>query len=257
MGRLDGRVAIVTGAAHGDVRAALGSHFAKALAGEGARLACADTKDCGSVVAEIEAAGGTAIGLRVDVRDEQSVKDMVAATVRKFGRLDILVNNAAVGSNIPPVSIGQLAVSEWDELMAVNVRGPFLCAKASIPEMRRNGYGKIVNVGSSTMVSGLPNRLHYVTAKGAILAMTRSMARELGPDGIRVNTIAYGLIMSPQSEHEFGADPARHKAYLAQRSMPVDMYPKDIVGTLVFLASADSDAMTGQFVNVDSGGVFV
>jgi NAD(P)-dependent dehydrogenase (short-subunit alcohol dehydrogenase family) len=107
------------------------------------------------------------------------------------------------------------------------------------------------------MVSGLPNRLHYVTAKGAILAMTRSMARELGPDGIRVNTIAYGLIMSPQSEHEFGEDPARHKAYLAHRAMPVDMYPKDIVGALVFLASADSDAMTGQFVNVDSGGVFV
>ena len=141
--------------------------------------------------------------------------------------------------------------------MAVNVRGPFLCAKAAIPEMRRNGYGKIVNVGSSTMVSGLPNRLHYVTAKGAILAMTRSMARELGPDGIRVNTIAYGLIMSPQSEHEFAEDPVRHKAYLSHRSMPVDMYPRDIVGTLVFLASSDSDAMTGQFVNVDSGGVFV
>jgi NAD(P)-dependent dehydrogenase (short-subunit alcohol dehydrogenase family) len=257
MGRLDGRVAIVTGAAHGDVRAALGSHFAKALAAEGAKVALADTKDCGSVVDEIAAAGGTATALRADVRDELSVKDMVSATVKRFGRLDILVNNAAVGSNIPPVSIGQLSIGDWDELMAVNVRGPFLCAKAAIPEMRRNGYGKIINVGSSTMVSGLPNRLHYVTAKGAILAMTRSMARELGPDGIRVNTIAYGLIMSPQSEHEFGEDPVRHKAYLAQRSMPVDMYPKDIVGTLVFLASADSDAMTGQFVNVDSGGVFI
>jgi NAD(P)-dependent dehydrogenase (short-subunit alcohol dehydrogenase family) len=257
MGRLDGRVAIVTGAARGDVRAALGSHFAQALAAEGAKVVCADLKDCGSVTEEIARAGGTALPLRVDVRDERSVNDMVAATVKSFGRLDILVPNAAVGSNIPPVSIGQLAVSEWDELMAVNVRGPFLCAKAAIPEMRRNGYGKIVNVGSSTMISGLPNRLHYVTAKGAILAMTRAMARELGPDGIRVNTIAYGLIMSPQSEREFAEDPARHKAYLSHRSMPVDMYPKDIVGTLVFLASADSDAMTGQFVNVDSGGVFV
>ena len=257
MGRLDGRVAIVTGAAHGDVRAALGSHFAKALAAEGAKVTCADVKDCASVVDEIAEAGGTAQSLPVDVRDEQSIKDMVAATVKRFGRLDILVNNAAVGSNIPPVPIGQLAVSEWDNLMAVNVRGPFLCVKAAIPEMRRNGYGKIVNVGSSTMVSGLPNRLHYVTAKGAILAMTRSMARELGPDGIRVNTIAYGLIMSPQSEREFGEDPARHKAYLSHRSMPVDMYPMDIVGTLVFLAAPDSDAMTGQFVNVDSGGVFV
>jgi NAD(P)-dependent dehydrogenase (short-subunit alcohol dehydrogenase family) len=257
MGRLDGRVAIVTGAAHGEVRAALGSHFAKALAVEGAKVAVADTKDCTSVAGEISEAGGTAHALRVDVRDEQSVRDMVAATVRRFGRLDILVNNAAVGSNIPAVSIGQLAVSEWDELMAVNVRGPFLCAKAAIPEMRRNGYGKIINVGSSTMISGLPNRLHYVTAKGAILAMTRSMARELGPDGIRVNTIAYGLIMSPQSEKEFAVDPARHTAYLAHRAMPVDMYPSDIVGALIFLASADSDAMTGQFVNVDSGGVFV
>ncbi len=257
MGRLDGRVAIVTGAAHGDVRAALGSHFAKALAAEGAKVACADAKDCASVVAEIEQAGGTAISQPVDVRNERSVAEMVAATVARFGRLDILVNNAAVGSNIPPVPIGELAVAEWDELMAVNVRGPFLCAKAAIPEMRRNAYGKIVNIGSSTMVSGLPNRLHYVTAKGAILAMTRAMARELGPDGIRVNTIAYGLIMSPQSEREFAADPARHKAYLAHRSIPADMYPKDILGTLVFLASADSDAMTGQFVNVDDGGVFV
>jgi len=257
MGRLDGKVAIVTGAAHGDQRAALGSHFAKALATEGAKVTVADMKDCSSVADEIAQAGGTALPLRVDVRDEQSIKDMVSATVKRFGRLDILVNNAAIGSNIPPVSIGQLAVSEWDELMAVNVRGPFLCAKAAIPEMRRNGYGKIVNVGSSTMVSGLPNRLHYVTAKGAILAMTRSMARELGPDGIRVNTIAYGLIMSPQSEHEFAEDPVRHKAYLSHRSMPVDIYPRDIVGTLVFLVSCDSDAMTGQFVNVDSGGVFV
>jgi NAD(P)-dependent dehydrogenase (short-subunit alcohol dehydrogenase family) len=250
--RLDGRVAIVTGAAYGE-RAAIGSFYAQALAPEGAKVTAADIKDCGSVVADITAAGGVAQSVFVDVREENSIAEIVAKTVERFGKLDILINNAAVGSNIPPVAIGDLSVAEWDNLMAVNVRGPFLCAKAAIPAMRRNGYGKIINVGSTTMMFGLTHRIHYVTAKGAILAMTRSLARELGPDGIRVNTIAYGLITSPAVEAEFKKNPARHEAILRTRAITQDVFPPDLVGTLIYLASNDSDLMTGQCIVVDAG----
>jgi NAD(P)-dependent dehydrogenase (short-subunit alcohol dehydrogenase family) len=255
MGRLDGRVAIVTGAAHGE-RAAIGSVYAKALAREGAKVTVADVKDCRSVVAEIEALQGTALALAVDVRDEASVQAMVAKTVERFGRLDILVNNAAVGSNIPPVPVSELALRQWDELMAVNVRGPFLCVKAAVPVMQRNRYGKIVNVGSTTMASGLPNRLHYVTAKGAILAMTRALATELGPAGIRINTISYGLVSNPVTEAEFAAHPEKRNAIIGERAMAKDLLASDLVGTLVYLCSADSDAVTGQCLVVDNGAIY-
>jgi len=255
MGRLDGRVAIVTGAAHGE-RAAIGSVYAKALAREGAKVTVADIRDCRSVAEEIEAAQGSALALRLDVRDEASVQAMVAKTVERFGRLDILVNNAAIGSNIPPVPVSEMGLAQWDELMAVNVRGPFLCVKAAVPVMQRNNYGKIVNVGSTTMVTGLPNRLHYVTAKGAILAMTRALATELGPSGIRVNTISYGLVANPVTQGEFAAHPERRSAILGERAMAKDLLASDLVGTLVYLCAADSDAMTGQCIVVDNGAVY-
>ena len=255
MGRLDGRVAIVTGAAHGE-RAAIGSVYAKALAREGAKVVAADVKDCRSVIDEIEAAQGTAIALKADVRDEASVQAMVARTLERFGRLDILVNNAAIGSNIPPVPVTELGLGQWDELMAVNVRGPFLCVKAAVPAMRRNNYGKIVNVGSTTMVTGLPDRLHYVTAKGAILAMTRALATELGPAGIRINTISYGLVTNPVTEAEFAAHPAKRAAIIGERAMEKDLYAADLVGTLVYLCAADSDAVTGQCLVVDHGAIY-
>src|SRR5579885_3345173 len=255
MGRLDGRVAIVTGAAHGE-RAAIGAVYAKALAREGAKVAVADIKDCRSVADEIEAGQGAALPLFVDVRDEASVQAMVARTVERFGRLDILVNNAAIGSNIPPVPVTTLGAADWDELMAVNVRGPFLCIKAAVPAMQRNRYGKIVNVGSTTMVSGLPNRLHYVAAKGAILAMTRALATELGPSGIRVNTIAYGLVSNPVTEAEFAARPEKRAAIIGERAIATDLRAADLVGTLIHLCSGDSDAMTGQYVVVDNGAIY-
>jgi NAD(P)-dependent dehydrogenase (short-subunit alcohol dehydrogenase family) len=252
VGRLEGRVAIVTGAAHGN-RAAIGSVYAAALAREGAKVVVADVKEPGSVAADIERAGGAALPLTVDVRDEASVKAMVARTVEHFGKLDILVNNAGLGSNIPPVHITALSVADWDELMAVNVRGPFLCSRAAIPIMREYGYGKIINVGSSTMLSALPYRLHYVTSKGAILAMTRAMAKELGPYGIRVNTVGYSLISNAVTEAEFAAHPDKRKMIMGARAIPKDIYPADLVGTLVYLASPESDAMTGQFINIDGG----
>jgi NAD(P)-dependent dehydrogenase (short-subunit alcohol dehydrogenase family) len=253
MPRLDGKVAIVTGAAAGP-KAALGATFAKALAAEGASVVVADTRDCGSVATEIAAAGGKAHAVVADVRDAASVQAMVAEAEGRFGRLDILINNAAIGSNIPPIAIEDIDVGLWDEFMAVNVRGTFLCVRAAIPVMRRNGYGKIINLSSTTMLSGLSHRLHYVTTKGAITAMTRSMARELGPSGIRVNSLAPGLVMNDSVAAAMAGRPGLHDFVLGTRAIGKDVFADELVGTLIYLASPESDAVTGQFLIVDNGG---
>lgn len=253
--RLDGRVAIVTGAAFG-AKAALGSVFAQALSAAGAAVVVADLNDTEPVAKEICAAGGRAHAARVDVTDETSVNAMVAEAVEAFGRLDILVNNAARGSNIPPVPIGSLDVEEWDRVVAVCMRGSFLCAKAAAPAMAQNRYGKIVNMGSTTMQDGLPNRLHYVSAKGGILAMTRALARELGGQGIRVNTLATGLVMNPHVEETYKTKQDVLQAIRAGRSIQQDITATDLVGPLIFLCSSESDAITGQFIAVDNGAYF-
>jgi hypothetical protein len=164
------------------------------------------------------------------------------------------VNNAAIGSNIPPVAIEEIDTALWDEFMAVNVRGTFLCVKAAIPAMRRNNYGKIINLSSTTMLSGLSHRLHYVTTKGAIAAMTRSMARELGAYGIRVNSLAPGLVMNDSVAAAMAGRPGLHEFVLNTRAIKKDVFADELVGTLIYLASPDSDAVTGQFLIVDNGG---
>ena len=253
MPRLDGKVAIVTGAAPGP-KAALGSVFAKALAAEGAKVVVADMKDCSAVASEIARQGGAAQAVAVDVRDAKSVAAMVAETEKTFGRLDILVNNVAIGSNIPPIAIEDIDVALWDEFMAVNVRGTFLCSKAAIAAMRRHDYGKIINLSSTTMLSGLSHRLHYVTTKGAIAAMTRSMARELGGFGIRVNSLAPGLVMNDSVAAAMAGRPGLHDFVLSTRAIKKDVFADELVGTLIYLASPESDAVTGQFLIVDNGG---
>jgi NAD(P)-dependent dehydrogenase (short-subunit alcohol dehydrogenase family) len=187
------------------------------------------------------------------VRDEKSIGAMIAETERQFGRLDILVNNAAIGSNIPPIAIEEIDAALWDEFMAVNVRGTFLCVKAAIPAMRRNAYGKIINLSSTTMLSGLSHRLHYVTTKGAIAAMTRSMARELGAFGIRVNSLAPGLVMNDSVAAAMAGRPGLHEFVLSTRAIKKDVFADELVGTLIYLASPESDAVTGQFLIVDNG----
>jgi NAD(P)-dependent dehydrogenase (short-subunit alcohol dehydrogenase family) len=257
MGILEGRVALVTGAAHGP-RAALGAEFAKALAAAGADIVAADIADASDVAAEITAMAPAraALALRADVSEETQVRNMIDAAIARFGRIDILVNNAAIGSNIPKVPVTELAVEDWDRLMAVNVRGPFLCAKWAVPHMKKQGYGKIINIGSTTSMSGLPNRLHYTSAKGAVHAMTRSLATELGPDGIRVNTLAYGLVTSRLNEAELKNDAERERRLLSSRPLRAHLRAADLCGSLVYLASKDSDHMTGQVMVVDDGELF-
>lgn len=255
MGRLDGKTALVTGAALGE-RAALGSVYAKALAAEGAGVVVADIRDTSDLAAEIVASGGDAMPITVDVTDEERVKEMVANTVDRFGSLEILINNAAIGSNIPQVPVTELSGDDWDALMAVNVKGSFLCVKAVVPQMKKQKYGKIINIGSTTMMTGLTHRLHYTSAKGAILAMTRSLAAELGVFGIRVNTAAYGLVTSRLNETDFEDDPEFESKVLGSRALPTHYRAEDLTGTIVYMASSDSDHMTGQCMVVNAGEYF-
>lgn len=248
MGKLDDRVAIITGAAQG-----IGAAYARRFAEEGAKVVIADILDSTNVVNTIKQSGGEAIGLKVDVSDKAQVQGMVQSAVEAFGKIDVLVPNAALFANIERRSFLEIDVDEWDELMAVNVRGVFLCCQATVPEMKKQGYGKIVNIASSTVQMGVPWMLHYVSSKGAVDAMTRALARELGDDGIRVNTIAPGLTMSEQVEARREELQANVDMSLTARAFKRDELPDDLVGTAVFLASADSDFMTGQTIVVDGG----
>ena len=251
MARLEGRVAIVTGAAQG-----LGAGFAKSLAGEGAAVVIADIDDGGAAIADILAAHPDArlLDVPTDVSDEAACQALVAKTEGHFGGLDILVNNAKGRFRYAPFE--ELSAQDWDAMFRVTVRGSFLCVKAAAPGMRARSYGKIINLASGTVFKGAPGMLHYVTAKGALVAMSRSMSRELGPDGICVNTVAPGLTLSENilANQEIYGD-AVQDAMIQSRALKRAEVPDDLVGAVLFLASPDSDFMTGQCMVVDGGSV--
>ncbi|MFM9884778.1 MAG: SDR family NAD(P)-dependent oxidoreductase [Burkholderiales bacterium] len=248
--RLEGRVAIVTGGARG-----IGAAYAKALAAAGARVCAADVLDAKPVADEIKKSGGQAIAVHCDVADPKSVLAMVASTVKAYGKLDILVNNAALFAALHQKHFMEISSEEWDRIMAVNVRGVFECVKAAVPEMRKNKYGKIVNIASGTVFKGTPMLLHYVTSKAAVVGMTRCMARELGNDRICVNTLAPGLTVSEGVKSNAEWTQAMINANAATRAINREQVPEDLTGTMVYLCSADSDFMTGQCIVVDGGSV--
>ena len=202
MPRLDRIAAVVTGAAQG-----IGATYAKALAAEGARLSVCDLDPPDAVLAAIRAAGGEAIGRVCDVSDAKAVAALVQATLAAFGSVEVLVNNAALFGKIALKPFTDIDSEEWDRVMAVNTRGPFECVKAVLPVMRRQGYGKIINIASGTVFKGTPMMLHYVASKGAVVAMTRAMARELGEHGICCNALAPGLTLSDtiKGRNDYGA----------------------------------------------------
>lgn len=248
--RLEGRVAIVTGAAQG-----IGARYAKALAAAGAKVSVSDVLDPKPVAAEIDRAGGQAIALHCDVTDPRSIQAMVADTVKAFGKIDILVANAGIFANLRFKKFTELTSEEWDRVMAVNVRGVFECAKAVAPEMKKNGYGKIVNIASGTVFKGTPMLLHYVTSKAAVVGMTRCLARELGDDGIRVNSLAPGLVLSEGVQSNTAWTRDLIAGNTSTRALKRDAAPEDMTGTLIYLCSADSDFVSGQCVVVDGGSV--
>jgi NAD(P)-dependent dehydrogenase (short-subunit alcohol dehydrogenase family) len=248
MNELTGKTAIITGAAQG-----IGAHYARGLAAAGAAVSVCDVADPGSLVDEIRAAGGRIMGRIVDITDGAAMRAFAEETHAQFGGPDILVNNAALFGALKRKPLMEIDAQEWDRVMTVNVRGPFECVKAVVPFMRSKGYGKIVNISSSTVNAGQPLLLHYVTSKGAIIAMTRSLARELGADGIRVNAVSPGFTLSEAVRNNPVYTPQVTSGIAAMRSIKRDQQPDDLVGTVVFLASPASDFITGQTLIVDGG----
>ena len=247
MARLDGRVAIVTGGGRG-----IGATYCEALAAEGAKIVVGDIVDTGRTVNTVGRAGGEALGMHCDVTEPDQIRAMVARTIETHGKIDILVNNAALFADIRVKPFSEIDEAEWDRMMAINTRGVFSCAKAVVPEMKRNGYGKIVNIASSTVHKGVPMMLHYVASKGAVIAFSRALAREVGDDGICVNALAPGLTISEKVAGDDQWAPLRRRN-LDSRAIKREQTPEDLIGALVYLCSSDSDFVTGQTVVCDGG----
>ena len=250
MARHDGRVAIITGAAQG-----IGAAYARGMAAEGASVVAVDVLDPAGIVAEIEQAGGTAMGVVADIADSAAVAAMVEQTLATYGKIDVLVNNAALFGMLKHTRFEDIDEDEWDAVMRVNVRGMWLASKAVVPEMRKQKYGKIINIASTTALKGTPMLLHYVSSKGAVVAMTRAMAREVGNDNICVNTIAPGLTISENVLEQGFWTEEWIESNRNSRVIKRLETPEDLVGTAIFLASGESDFVTGQILAVDGGAV--
>ena len=248
--RLEGRVVIVTGGGHG-----IGRAYAVRLAAEGARVVIAeiDEQAALAVAQQLSAGGAEALGVRTDVSDPASTERMAAAAIERFGRIDVLVNNAAIFATVPMSRspFDQITVDEWDRMMTVNLKGTWLASCAVIPQMRKQGYGKIINISSGTALKGSPSRIHYVTSKAGILGFTKTLANEVGKDNICVNCVAPG---STLSEENPGEDVVRMRNQATSaRALKRVQSPDDLTGAIVFFASADSDFITGQTLVVDGG----
>ncbi len=227
--------------------------YAMAFAKEGAKLSLPDIASADQIVKTIKDMGGTAISMACDVSNEGSVQAMVAETVKQFGTVDILINNAAYFMSVWKGPFWEMKVDEFDKAMAVNVRGSWLCAKAAVPYMQKQKSGKIINLSSNVALTGNPNYIHYVTSKGALIAMTRAMAREVGDWNICVNTVSPGFVVTEGRQ----VDPEYEKIRAQQRSLKRSQVEDDLVGAVLFLSSSESDFMTGQLMNVDGGFHFV
>ncbi|MDJ0928718.1 MAG: glucose 1-dehydrogenase [Gammaproteobacteria bacterium] len=249
MNMLEGKVVLVTGAAQG-----IGATLARGLVERGAAVIAADIEDATPVARDIEASGGRALAVRCDVTDAQEIEHTVQAALDGFQRLDGVVNNAALFGRVQNISMFDIDMADWDQIMAVNARGPWLVARAAIPAMEQIGGGAIVNVSTNRVFVGTPELLHYDASKGAVVALTRSMAREVGGRGIRVNCVAPGLTMSENVRQRAGID-SRAPLVNARRAIQRDQQPEDLVGAVAFLLSDDARFITGQTLVVDGGSV--
>ncbi len=248
---LAGQVAVITGAAGG-----LGRSFALAFAAAGAAVVAADRNEAGvaAVAAEVAERGGRAIAVAVDVTSAASVEAMAERAVAWGGGVDILVNNAAIYAGLERRPFWELDEDAWDRVLAVNLKGAWLCAKAVFPAMRQRGRGKIVNVASATVFSGSPLWAHYVASKGALIALTRTMAREAGDHGVTVNALAPGFTLT---EASLGLVEDAASYGVNRGAIKRAAYPDDMAGAALFLASPASDFISGQTLIVDGGRQFI
>jgi 3-oxoacyl-[acyl-carrier protein] reductase len=251
--RLKDRVAIVTGAARG-----LGRAFAVSLAEEGAKVMAMnivarpkDKEDLDETVKQIKALGGEVAFFHGDVTDVSQTLAMAEVTVKTFGKVDILINNAAIYDGLKRKPFYEIDPNEWDLVMRVNVKGAFLCTRAVFPHMRNQGYGKIVNLASEVFFTGSHGFAHYVASKGGIIGLTRALAIELGPHGVRINCVAPGFTDTEASRGI--ADVAKYDTSRTPLGRVVK--PEDLTGAVIFLASSESDFITGQAWLVDGGRV--
>jgi NAD(P)-dependent dehydrogenase (short-subunit alcohol dehydrogenase family) len=225
------------------------------LVDSGLKVVIADVRGASVSAARLSGDGAEATGVDADVADARSVHELVGQIVATHGSIDVLVNNAGLFSSLKPGPFELISDEEWMQVMRVNTLGPFLCAKAVVPHMRRVGFGRIVNVASTTVHKGTPNLLHYVASKGAVVAFTRALARELGANGITVNAIAPGFTLSDGV--------LRHGLHtqvgnvVATRAIQRDQTPDDLVGALLYLVSDGAAFVTGQTLAVDGGSVFL
>ena len=246
MGRLEGKVAIVTGAAGG-----IGHAFCRRLAQEGAKVVATDIKDIADVIADVEAQGSEGLALTTDVTSEESTIEMARQTVERFGKVDILVNNAALFSGIHGGPFTEIDMDEWDRVFKVNVKGPFLCTRAVFPYMKEQHSGKIINIASGIFLTVMVGTPHYVSSKAAVFGLTRVLAKELGQHGINVNSIAPGNTDSGAVIHR---ENMPWQPVTPGRAFDRTQLPEDLTGTLVYLASEDSDFVTGNLHLVNGGG---
>jgi 3-oxoacyl-[acyl-carrier protein] reductase len=249
--RLKDKVAIITGSARG-----MGRVFAQRFAQEGAKLTVCDILDCKPVAKEIEALGGEVLALKTDVTSERDTAGMAQKTVERFGRIDILVNNAAVIGSIETKDfmkpVEEIKAEDWDRILAVNIKGVFLCSKAVIPYMKNQGAGKIVNMASIVAFTGLPHFLHYSVSKGGVVTMTRGLATALGGFNINVNAIAPGLVMTEAMQTTYSPE-ITQEVVNNQQLLHKNLMTEDICEAVLFLASAEADKITGQTLSVNAG----
>ena len=249
--RLKDKVVIVTGGARG-----LGKAYASRLCEEGAKVVIADILDANKVAQSIAKEEGEVLALYTNVSEEESTQEMARKTIEYFGRIDILINNAAISTTTVMKPFCEISAEEWDEVIRVNLKGVFLCCKAVYPQMKKQGKGKIINISSGTFFKGLPNFIHYVTSKGGIIGFTRALAREVGNAGICVNAISPGYTLTEVLTEKPLYPEKLVREIVSSRCFKRDELPEDLTGTVVFLASEESNFITGQTIVVDGGSVF-
>jgi len=248
---IEGKVIVITGAARG-----IGQEYARHLGSHGARIVIADITDCTKTLDLVKAAGAGAAATKLDVANASSASDLARTALAAFGRIDALINNAALFGALKGGRFDAIGETEWDAAMAVNVKGVWNCCKAVVPALRAAGGGSIVNIASLAATYGMPYGLHYTTSKAAVIGLTRGLARELGRDNIRVNAVAPSVVLT-EGTREFFAEKADRAldTIKAGQAIARNLLPSDLVGTIHWLVSDASRLVTGQTIAVDGGTV--